>query len=448
MNPSSDIPHRDNHSTSASSLPANPLIVDLIDFIAASPTPFHAVATMRERLLAAGFTLLSEQQQWQLEPGGAYVITRNDSSIIAFRVGTDLPESGIRMVGAHTDSPCLKVKPLPELHRNGFFQLGVEVYGGVLLNPWFDRDLALAGRISYRDSNGELKSALYDSMRAIGIIPSLAIHLDRDVNSNRSINAQTHLPVVMGLAKNFKHTDFRAWLADELKQQGTHVDKVLDYELSFYDTQRGAVVGIENDLVASARIDNLLSCFVGLRALLDTHSSSDASATQLLVCNDHEEVGSLSAAGAQGPMLKAALSRLLPDNETRERCLHNSVFVSVDNAHGVHPNFADKHDGNHGPLLNGGPVIKVNANQRYASNSETQALFRNLCERANVPVQTFVVRTDMACGSTIGPITAAELGVKTVDVGTPQFAMHSIRELAGVDDVGHMLKALTAFYSS
>jgi aspartyl aminopeptidase len=224
---------------------------------------------------------------------------------------------------------------------------------------------------------------------------------------------------------------------------------VLDYELGFYDTQRGAVVGIENDLLASARLDNLLSCFAGLRALIDADSfAGGALKTQLLVFNDHEEVGSMSAAGAQGPMLKAALSRLVPDNEARERCLHNSVFVSVDNAHGVHPNFSDKHDGNHGPMLNGGPVIKVNANQRYASNSETQALFRDLCERANVPVQTFVVRTDMACGSTIGPITAAELGVKTVDVGTPQFAMHSIRELCGVEDVGHMLKALTAFYNS
>lgn len=439
MNPSSD---SRNSSSSAQ-------INDLIEFIAASPTPFHAVATMRERLQTAGFTVLSEQQPWQLKPGGAYVVTRNDSSIIAFRVGTDLPANGIRMVGSHTDSPCLKVKPLPELQRNGFFQLGVEVYGGVLLGPWFDRDLALAGRISYRDNSGELKSALYDSMRAIGIIPSLAIHLDRDVNNNRSINAQTQLPVVMGLAKNLKHTDFRAWLADELKQQGIPVDKVLDYELSFYDRQRGALVGIENDLVASARLDNLLSCFVGMRALIDADNFVGGTLkTQLLVCNDHEEVGSVSAAGAQGSMLKAALSRLVPENEARERCLHNSVFVSVDNAHGVHPNFADRHDGNHGPLLNGGPVIKVNANQRYASNSETQALFRDLCERANVPVQTFVVRTDMACGSTIGPITAAELGVKTVDVGTPQFAMHSIRELAGVEDVDHMLKALTAFYSS
>jgi len=441
-----------NQSSYNNSTPATSLIADLIDFIAASPTPFHAVATMRERLLAAGFTQLLEQDQWQLKPGGAYVVTRNDSSIVAFRVGQNLSATGIRMVGAHTDSPCLKVKPLPELQRNGFFQLGVEVYGGVLLNPWFDRDLALAGRISYRDASGELKSALYDSKRAIGVIPSLAIHLDRDVNTNRSINAQTHLPVVMGLTKNLPQMDFRGWLAEQLKQQGLAVDKVLDYELSFYDVQRGAVVGIENDLIASARLDNLLSCFVGLRALIDAglpvaeKSGTEKSLTHLLVCNDHEEVGSLSAAGAQGPMLKATLSRLVPENEERERCLHNSIFVSVDNAHGVHPNFADKHDGNHGPLLNGGPVIKVNANQRYASNSETQALFRDLCERANVPVQTFVVRSDMACGSTIGPITAAELGVKTIDIGTPQFAMHSIRELAGVEDVGHMLKALTSFY--
>lgn len=422
---------------------STPFNAELIKFLDASPTPWHAVRSMQERLSAAGFTELVEQESWSLEPGAGYFICRNGSSIIAWRQpqGTEPEKSGWRLVGAHTDSPCLKVKPQPELLRKGYFQLGVEVYGGALLNPWFDRDLSLAGRVSWRDEAGELHSSLIDFERAVATIPSLAIHLDREANSSRAINAQTYLPALLCQAE--EKPDFRKLLAERLSAEGEkEVAKVLDYELCFYDTQGAAEVGLEGDFIASARLDNLLSCFIGLKALIDAKPGVG----QVLVCNDHEEVGSLSASGAQGPMLKQWLERVMPDAEKRNRALSVSMLISADNAHGVHPNFSDKHDENHGPLLNQGPVIKINANQRYASNSETSAIFRHLAEEQGVAVQSFVVRSDMGCGSTIGPITAAELGVPTLDIGVPQFAMHSIREICGSRDAEALSKVLAPFF--
>ncbi len=418
---------------------------DLLDFLAASPTPFHAVATMSQRLEKSGFSCLDEANEWQLQVGGRYYVTRNDSSIIAFVYGREnIAESGIRMVGAHTDSPCLRVKPHPELVRQGYFQLGVEVYGGALLNPWFDRDLSLAGRVTYRDAQGVIKSALLDFKRAIAVIPSLAIHLDREANNMRTVNPQQHIPpVLMQASDKGDKPDFRALLQDELEAQGHNsIDSVLDYELSFYDVQLPALIGMKQEFLSSARLDNLLSCYIGLQSLLQ----ADGEQSCLLVCNDHEEVGSSSACGAQGPMLEQLLNRWMPDLQTRLRAIDRSMMISADNAHAIHPNYADKHDGNHGPQLNAGPVIKMNTNQRYASNSETSAVFRHLCEKAEVAVQAFVMRTDIACGSTIGPITASEVGVKTLDVGVPTFAMHSCRELAGVEDGVGLYKVLVAFF--
>lgn len=416
----------------------------LIDFLAAAPTPFHAVREMAARLSAAGFVALSERDEWQVAPGGRYFVIRNDSSIAAWVMPQgEVAESGFRMVGAHTDSPCLKVKPSPELHNKGYFQLGVEVYGGALLNPWFDRDLSIAGRVSYRNQNGGLSSALIDFEKAVAIIPSLAIHLDREANNQRAINAQTYLPPLLGQCS--EKPDFRELLEQKLRQQGVaDVAQVLDYELCFYDTQKPGMVGLNDEFIASARLDNLLSCFIGLQALLQADGGQGA----LLICNDHEEVGSMSAAGAQGPLLKNILERTMPDTEVRNRALSRSLMISADNAHGVHPNFADKHDGNHGPLLNRGAVIKVNANQRYATTSETSALYRHLAEQEGVPVQSFVVRTDMACGSTIGPITSSLIGVRTLDIGVPQFAMHSIRELAGAEDAYNLTRVLKRFYEA
>ena len=415
---------------------------ELMDFLAASPTPFHAVHEMTRRLAEAGFRHRPETDPWRLEPGGRYFTTRNDSSIIAWTVParSALPDAGLRMVGAHTDSPCLKVKPQPELDKNGYLQLGVEVYGGALLNPWFDRDLSLAGRVSYLDRGGALAHDLVDFKEPVAVIPSLAIHLDREANESRAINAQTYLPPVLGgRGGDF---DLKTLLRQRLEADaGAEVGQVLDHELVLYDTQKPAFVGLAQEFIASARLDNLLSCFTGLRALLDAGGEAGA----LLVCNDHEEVGSTTASGARGPMLTQMLERLLPVPEDRNRALSRSMLISADNAHGVHPNFAARHDGNHGPLLNRGPVIKINANQRYATNSETAAAFRRLAADEGVPVQTFVVRSDMACGSTIGPLAAAETGVRTVDVGVPQWAMHSIRELAGTADAFNLSRVLRRF---
>lgn len=418
----------------------------LADFIQASPTPFHATQQLLQRLVANGYEHLDERAEWALKAGGRYAVTRNGSSLIAFSLGQEgKPGDGLRLVGAHTDSPCLKVKPQPELEQQGLWQLGVEVYGGALLAPWFDRDLALAGRVTFRTAGGQLASQLIDFKRPIATIPSLAIHLNRGANDGVSINAQTDLPPLLAHCHE-PGRQLRDLLKQQLQQEHPQcqAEQVLDYELSFYDTQPPATLGLAGDFFSSARLDNLLSCHAGLTALLE----SDGAHACVLVCTDHEEIGSSSACGADGPFLEDVLSRLIPDSAERIRALQHSVMVSADNAHAVHPNFADRHDGNHGPKLNAGPVIKINSNQRYATSSETAAFFRHLCDQAGVPVQSFVVRSDMGCGSTIGPITASRLGVRTVDVGVPTFAMHSIRELAGSQDAAYLIKVLTRYFNS
>lgn len=415
---------------------------ELLGFLDRSPTPFHAVEQLLQPLLAAGFERLQEREAWTLLPGGRYVVTRNDSALIAFSLplDTSLAETGWRLVGAHTDSPCLKVKPQPERVQNGYYQLGVEVYGGALLNPWFDRDLSLAGRVSYLDDKGVLADRLIDFQAPIAIIPSLAIHLDREQNQGRTINPQQHLPLLLAQQEGDDKPDLRQLLQQQLAQQGISAAKVLDFDLCCYAVQPAALVGLRQEFIASARLDNLLSCFIGLHSLLDCDTGG-----AMLVCNDHEEVGSESTTGAQGQFLESVLERLAPEVEPRNRMLANSQLISADNAHGVHPNFSDKHDANHGPLLNRGPVIKVNANQRYATNSRSSAQFRHLAEQEGEAVQVFSVRADMACGSTIGPLTASRLGIETLDIGVPTFAMHSVRELAGVDDSFALYKVLRRF---
>lgn len=418
----------------------------LLDFIDASPTPFHAVANMQLALIAAGYQLLDEKDSWGTLAPGHYFVTRNDSSLIAFNLPEQaIAEAGFQMVGAHTDSPCLKVKPQPGTVKYSFWQLGVEVYGGALLNPWFDRDLSMAGRVSYVDADNQLRHTLINFDKPVAIIPSLAIHLDREVNQNRSINPQLHLPPILLQTEEGDKPDFRALLEQQLRSEhGEQVaGKVLDYEICFYDTQLAALVGLNEDFISAARLDNLLSCYIGLQALL---AGSKDKAT-LLVCTDHEEVGSVSTSGAQGTFLPSVLQRLAQDNESFQRMIQQSLLISADNAHGIHPNYADRHDAQHGPILNKGPVIKSNVNQRYATNSETSARFRQICEMADVPLQDFVVRTDMACGSTIGPITASSIGVKTLDIGVPTFAMHSIRELAGSRDTWYLYSALKQFFN-
>jgi aspartyl aminopeptidase len=412
----------------------------LLQFLDASPTPFHAVRAMASDLEQAGFQFLPESESWDLKPGNRYYAVRNGSSIIAFSLGQEpVVNSGFRMLGAHTDSPCLKLKPNPVAIKKGYLQLGVEIYGGVLMNPWFDRDLSLAGRISYRNRSGDICNGLINFTEPVAIIPSLAIHLDREANSKHPVNPQLHLsPILM---QSDEKPIFDKLLLAQANKEIDDIESILSHELSFYDTQPACIAGIKGEFITSARLDNLLSCFTGVSSLIN---ASDATSC-LLVCNDHEEVGSISASGAQGPFLRSTLERIVTDRDDFHRCLSQSMLFSVDNSHGIHPNYADKHDANHGPLLNKGPVIKVNANQKYASNSETSAFFQHLCAESGVPWQSFVTRSDMACGSTIGPLTAAELGVRTLDIGVPTFAMHSIRETCGSLDPQYLLDVCTKF---
>lgn len=421
----------------------------LISFINSSPTPFHAVDNMVKMLGEAGFQRLSENESWRDKLAadgdmrGRYYVVRNDSSLCAFVLtGGSLSESGLRMAGAHTDSPCLKVKPQATVTKKGYVQLAVEVYGGALLNPWFDRDLSLAGRVSIECKDGSLTHCLIDFHEPLAVIPSLAIHLDREANSQKSINAQTDLmPIVM--RQTDETFDFRELLQRQVQHQHADIEiaSVLDYELNLYDTQTAKLIGLNNEFIAAARLDNLLSCYVGLQALLDSGTQP-----ALLICNDHEEVGSMSTSGAQGTFLNSVLERIATESESFSRMISRSIFVSADNAHGIHPNYPAKHDDNHSPLLNGGPVIKVNNNQRYATNSITSAIFKQCCKDSAVPVQTYVTRNDLACGSTIGPLTATKVGVPTIDVGVPTFAMHSIRELAGSDDAWYLFSAMSSLF--
>lgn len=418
----------------------------LCAFLDASPTPFHGVSTMVSLLSEAGFTELSDDQSWSLKQGGKYYVVRNGSSIVAFVNGSEaVSKSGVRIVGAHTDSPCPMLKPQPEIQKGGFCQLGVEIYGGALLNPWFDRDLSIAGRVVYKDANQELKQTLINFKHPVATIPSLAIHLDRNANKDRTINPQTDIPPIVKLNMgNQKSQNFR----DILQQQFlTDQDQVMDFELCLFDTQPAAMVGLEKEFLASGRLDNLLSCFVATQALI----KADGNQTCIMACNDHEEVGSVSAVGADGPFLESVISKIAANESGSldiSAVMDKSLLISCDNAHAVHPNYMDKHDAGHLPSINGGPVIKTNVKQRYATNSVTSSRFKHLCEQASVPVQQFVSRADMGCGSTIGPIASSRLGVATIDVGIPQLAMHSCRELTGSKDSLRLAMVLGVFFSS
>ncbi len=416
---------------------------DLLLFLQRSPTPFHAVANIAETLENAGFLRLYEQDSWPNLAAGKYFVCRNDSALIAFKLRQTPSKHGFRLIGAHTDSPCLRLKPNAITVSNGYVRLGLEVYGGALLNPWFDRDLGVAGRVTVRDKSGAMENLLINVEKPIAFIPSLAIHLDKEANENRSINRQKHLPAVMCRMDQID-LDFTQQIKKWLKQQ--HPDRTVaeipGFELSLYDCQAPGLVGLHQEFIASARLDNLLSCYAATRALMESNQNNNP----VIVLNDHEEVGSVSASGAQGPFLHSVISRICGDSESLQRAMAHSMLVSADNAQGVHPNYPEVHEPAHRPLMNNGPVIKINHNQRYATNSETAALFKAVCDSNKIPCQSIVVRSDMGCGSTIGPITAARLGVRTVDVGVPQLGMHSIRELAGAKDQEYLAQALKGFF--
>jgi aspartyl aminopeptidase len=343
-------------------------------------------------------------------------------------------------VGAHTDSPCLRVKPYPDTDAAGWRQLGVEVYGGVLLNSWLDRDLGIAGRVVMRDGS----SRLVDVRRPVARVPQLAIHLDRGVNdTGLTLDAQQHIHPVWGSGTSTPG-EFAEWLAD-----AAAIDRPAWWELCLYDVQAAAVLGGDESLLASGRLDNQVSCWAATAALA---ASPAADAVSMIVLNDHEEVGSSSTTGASGPLLEHVLERLVrARGGTRDdylRVLSASMCVSADNAHAVHPNYPERHEPTHRPLVNRGPAIKLNANQRYATSAATAAVFQRACGAAGVPWQVFVSRNNMPCGSTIGPLTATRLGIATVDVGVPQLSMHSARELCGVHDPAWLESALGAYFVS
>jgi len=406
----------------------------LLGFLDASVTPFHATQNITAMLKNAGFIELREQEKWQLEASKKYFVTRNDSSVIAFTYPKN--NTSYTMVGAHTDSPNLKLKPNPVIKEHGVVKFGVESYGGLLLNPWFDRDLSLAGRVSYLRESGEIASSLINVQKKIAIIPSLAIHLDDKANKERTVNKQTDICPIISTNEDFDFDTFLRW---QLENHGvSDVAEIYSHELSFYDKEKASYVGLRDDFIASARLDNLLSCYVALLAIC----SIDASKPMLFVASDHEEVGSESVSGAAGSFLESVLRRMFEDYEAYVQMTRSSMMISADNAHAIHPNYPGKHDAKHAPYINKGVVIKVNANQRYASNSETIARFMQVAQELGEPLQHFVTRSDMGCGSTIGPITATRIGIDTIDVGLPTYAMHSIRETAGSDDAYSLYKIL------
>jgi aspartyl aminopeptidase len=392
---------------------------------------------MARRLDAGGFTRLSERETWALAPGDARYVAR-EGSLAAFRVGSAPPDAaGFRLVGAHTDSPTFKVRPRPGATKAGYRMVGVEVYGGPLAHTWMDRDLTAAGRVVLHDGSEHLVVLPGAPLK----LASLAIHLtDRTANPEGArLNAQEHLQPLWSPGTS------AAFLEVVAAAAGVAPEAVLGHDLVLADTQPAGLVGHDGALVSAPRLDNLSSCHAAVSAIL---AAEPARATQLVVANDHEEVGSGSAEGAKGSFLQDVLERVVAatggDGQARAAASARSVLVSCDAAHAVHPNYADRHEPEHRPRFGGGPVVKSNANQSYATDGRTLAWFAARCADAGVPVQHFVSRADLPCGSTIGPLTATRLGIATVDVGNPVLGMHSARETGGAADVEPMVAALTA----
>ncbi|CDP05422.1 unnamed protein product [Coffea canephora] len=467
---------------------ANSVAADLVDFLNASPTAFHAVEEAKRRLKSAGYEQILEREDWKLEAGKKYYFTRNYSTIVAFAIGKKyVAGNGFQIVGAHTDSPCLKLKPVSKVSKGGYLEVGVQTYGGGLWHTWFDRDLTVAGRMIIREQKEGSESYSHKLVKVgepIMRIPTLAIHLDREVNDGFKVNKHVHLVPVLatlikaelnkvaaengfvdgGITTDAKkstgrtssghqkhHSVLLQLLANEV---GCEPDDICDFELQACDTQPSIIAGAMKEFVFSGRLDNLCMLFCSLKALVDATSSESSldneTGVRMVALFDHEEVGSDSAQGAGSPVMFDALSRITgtfsSDLKLVTKAIQRSFLVSADMAHALHPNYMDKHEENHQPKLHGGLVIKHNANQRYATNAVTSFIFREIAARHKLPIQDFVVRNDMPCGSTIGPILASGLGIRTVDVGAPQLSMHSIREMCAVDDVRHSYEHFKSFF--
>jgi len=441
---------------------------ELISFIHSTPTPFHLVTESEGLLTKAGFTRLDEKDLWAANklvvPGGKYFYHRNLSTIVAFTVGSLYQAGGeFKVIGAHTDSPVLKVKPVSAKSAYGYVQVGVECYGGGLWHTWFDRDLTLAGCVVVGEKDGGFVRRLVNIKRPVLRVPSLCIHLQStEERAAFKPNKETHLQPILAMVEDNLNGEQDKSSKDKTRhcsqllsllcqELNCEPEQILDLELTLCDTQPGAVWGVGEEFLSSPRLDNQVHCYTGLTALLD-HSKdiSQDTGVSMLVCFDHEEIGSDSAQGAGSPIMAEAISRVVGCFDTSDEMLkvtiRKSFLISADVAHALHPNYPDKHDKNHQPLLNKGTVIKTNQNQRYATNAETGFILRELARRGDVPIQEFVVRNDCPCGSTIGPIISAKIGIRTVDLGVPSLSMHSIRETMGVLDVSTNAKLFTTFY--
>ena len=421
----------------------------LLDFIDASPSPWHVIKSVEAQLASFNFKKLDETLSWSLESGGRYYVVRDESSVIIFVLGQKpLVETGFKMIGAHTDSPGLRVKPNAATGVDGLLRLGVEIYGGPILATFTDRDLSLAGRVNYKDTNNNIVSALINFDRPLLRLPNLAIHMNRMVNEDGlKLHKQNELPLILSaLAQECLPQTYFSELLQE--QSACEAERILSWDLAVYDTQKGVFWGAENEFYANSQLDNLASCHAALQGLLDD-TVLENEATLVCAFFDHEEIGSESNKGADGSFLGDVLKRisLVTENNKEDftRALAKSFMVSADMAHAYQPNFPLAYDPDHKVFVNKGPVIKVNANQRYSTESVSQAMFVDWCEQAGVPYQKYSHRSDLPCGSTIGPITSARLGIRSVDVGNPVWAMHSIRESAGVLDHGYMIKVMKRF---
>ena len=422
---------------------------DLIDFIDASPSPFHVILNIKAALKKQGFQELLPGDMWEISPGEKYFVSKNETALIAFVAGLGKPEeNGFRIIAAHSDSPSIKIKPNPGVRTNkNYFNLNTEVYGGPILSTWFDRPLSIAGRVSVT-GNKLLKPDIHfvNFKQAMCVIPNLAIHLNREINDGLKIERQKMLLPVLALSGNElgEKELLHGLIGSELD---ILPENILDYDLNLYDVSPGRIMGPYEEFISSGKLDNLAMVHTGVQALTDC---APGEATQLFVCFDNEEVGSLSKQGAGSPFLRNVIHRICDQYgknvESFYRSIEHSFMISADMAHAVHPAFNEKYDPVSQPLLNEGPVIKINANQKYTSDSDSSAVFEMLCRNAGVPVQKYVNHSDVAGGSTLGGISSAQLDMRSVDIGNPILAMHSICEFGGVEDHYYVLQAFSEFY--
>ncbi|MCW3787595.1 M18 family aminopeptidase [Plebeiibacterium sediminum] len=425
------------------------LATELIDFIYNSPSPYHVVSNISNTLVSNGFEELKLTDKWKIEKGKKYFTIKNGSAIFAFNTGNnDLPASGIKMISAHSDSPGFKIKPNPEmLVENKLLKLNTEVYGGPILMSWLDRPLSIAGRVSLKSANPLFPDHKYiDFKKPILIIPNLAIHLNRSVNDGVALNRQKDMLPLMGVINDTfeKENYLLKLLADKLE---VNPQDIIDFDLTLYEYEKGCIMGINDEFISSPKLDDLAMVHAGLKALINSTNNTN---TQMLCIFDNEEVGSQTKQGAGSPVLANILKRvnfgLGYDEDDLYRMIYNSFMISADMAHSIHPNQTEKHDPVLHPVMNGGPVIKIHANQKYTTDGDSGAVFETICQTANVPYQKFVNRSDMEGGSTLGNVSLSQIDLRSVDIGNPMLAMHSVRELAGVKDHLYVTRAFETFY--